>query len=94
MFKINCEKVTEAGEKCKAKAEQLQGIMSSLNSLEQEIAEVWQHSDSYNFLLSFNKHNQELTYIIAFLKNHADLFKKSAEAHDQIDQDYGNAMSG
>ncbi len=93
MFKINCEKVTQSGEKLKEKADQLKQIMGQLNNLEGQIGEIWKGTDSTNFLITFNKHNKELSYIVAFLNNHSELFKKCAEAHDQIDQDYGKAMS-
>ncbi len=93
MFKINCEKVTESGEKLKEKSKELKEIMGSLQGLEGKIADCWKGTDSENFLLSFNKHNQELSYVVAFLKNHSELFKQCAEAHDQIDIDYGRAMS-
>lgn len=94
MLKINCEVVSTVGEKFKAEAEECENIMNQLKALEQDIADIWKGGDSYNFKVSFSSHNQELSHITAFLKNHGDLLIKCAETHNELDEDYGNAMSG
>ena len=94
MFRINCEKVGEVGEKFKEEAEEIKKIKDALSSLETEIQEIWKGGDSYNFHVSFSAHNKEISHVIAFLKNHGELLEKCAETHNDLDEDYGNAMSG
>ena len=93
MFKINCEVVSTVGEKFKTNADEIKKIYSSLTALEKEIQECWGGGDSYNFHVSFNGHNKDLTHIVAFLKNHGELLEKCAETHNELDVDFGNAMS-
>ena len=94
MFRVNCEQLTSVGDKFIADAEKVDGIIGALRALENEFAESWKGGDSYNFLISFNKHNSELSYLKAFLKNNGEFLKEYSDNHDQLDQDYGNAMSG
>ena len=73
MFKINCEKVGDVGEKFLEESEKVKEIYLATIKLEQEISEIWKGGDSYNFRVSFKGHNNELTHIVAFLKNHSEL---------------------
>ena len=93
MFKINCEKVGEVGEKFKEEAEEIKKIKAGLEGLGEEIQKIWKGGDSYNFNVSFSAHNKEISHVIAFLNNHSDLLIKCAETHNELDEDYGKAMS-
>ena len=93
MFKINCEKVGEVGEKFEQEAEEIKKIMSALLGLEEEIKELWTGGDSNNFNVKFDSHNKELSHVVAFLKNHSELLKQCAETHNALDEDFGQAMT-
>ena len=93
MFKMNCEIISTTGEEFIQMADEIKKLLNAFNGLAQEIEEIYKGGDSYNFRVSFNGHNKDLTHVIAFLKNHGELMKKSAEEHDKLDKDFANAMS-
>ena len=93
MFKANCEKIEDVSNKLAKTADDLKGIYYRLQKIEGEMQEIWYDGAGYNFQLSFNEHNQQLSYMMNFVKNNSELLKRTAGVHDELDQDYGQAMS-
>ena len=62
--------------------------------LEKIIAEAWTvgiAKDNYSIKYTENFH--EITKAIAFCKNQAEFLKQYCEVHDEMDKDFGQAMS-
>ena len=93
MFRINCDSVNTVGESYIKKADQLKSIKGALMSIQKDIEGIWGGGDSYNFSIKFDRHAQEVSKMVAFFENNGQFLVKCAEAHDELDIDFGNAMS-
>ena len=91
-IKINCKRVYETGLKYTKQAELIMKEQQKLNAISGEIESAWTGADSNNFLVSFNKHIEELNNIMAFLNNESGILKANALEHSNIDINFTNKM--
>lgn len=91
-IKINCKRVYETGLNYNKEAEMVKQEQDKLNNISSEINNAWTGGDSHNFLVSFNEHIEALDEIIEFLDNNANILKRNALEHSNIDTNFTNDM--
>ena len=91
-LRINCKKVYETGVDYTNISEEIIKIQGNLKNSYQAIENNWSGVDSHNFLVSLDKHINDLEQIYSFLNYNGELLKKNALEHGTIDNNFATKM--
>ena len=91
-IEIDCEKVYDSGKEYQDLCEEIIDIQKYLDTVSQNIYEIWDGLDNNNFLSSFNKHVKNLDLVINFLGSNGTILKDCASEHGNIDKDFATQM--
>ena len=92
IFRINCKRVYENGVYYNNNCEKIINIQKELKNIYDGIDNNWEGVDKHNFLVSFNKHIEDINTLINFLTVNSDLLKKNALEHSEIDNVFAAKM--
>ena len=91
-MRIDGAKVYETGCKYIMYKDLIGYNMKRLDDIRKEINSAWQGRDYNTFSNSFGKHINEITPLLNYLENEAEILKKSAIAHSSNDKNFANKI--
>ena len=91
-IRINCRKVFDNGVYYEKTGEEIESIQKDLENIYETLDKEWSGVDDHNFLVSFNRHINDMNQMIGFLATNGDLLKKNALEHNGIDNNFAVKM--